>query len=792
MRTLQEKYNAILEGNFSKEQFRRDAAMQLPNLVSKVNSFDDTVSILKNRGMISEKKKQEPIYSTAKPEDHIAPDVLDTGIKFELDKKFGTLEVSEEDFNKAKETAIRNLSKDVLYYVKQDSIQLDTPEEQMEKVKVVKEQADHVAPMVVKAYREYLEAKKEGNGEKAYRYYSKKLNNTYSTRADRDAIEAILKKKYGSALEEATKEEDEYYDKLAAERDAKHDKAQDEYEKIDASLEEEGIAGVDTVRHIAKLTNQLLGANPGNKDVKAFAISVKNDLESGDSSRLSKYSSILDLSDLEKLMNKDLNEDHSSNPNDKYVVRPCKNKKEPWAVWEGEVRVKGFKTKEEAQAFADKQNKEQGLNELDSKEALWPLPEEWYSKYYTVDFYADGPRFFSNETGEEVSYKDISAHYEKEAENYSDIVNEDYADESKGEGLAELERILEELEDLERDATSVLKIFFPSYLKKAQAYGALDFGISSNPHDTTLASIVDEIRGDENALKEGGVNEELSLEQKKVERFLKAIAKEFDYSIQDAANFVKSTISKMDLKESLDEGEWTDKGQSAEMNKERLEALKAKKAKMEKEGAPKGAIATVDKQIGELEKLVSEVDNSDYAMRVRAMKNKKPSAPKAPKANPNAGKIAQLNKHRAQIMRDMEQEAEPEGGPIADKYGDMLNKIDKAIAQLQGATVKEANLNMQEVEEYLYGIHDLLGQPTERPAQADIIDAIFEFFKVEQGLERDDVDVRDVEMLEKAYYADFDELVASTPGYSDYEMYENKKKELKEMFKKIITKVIND
>lgn len=119
-----------------------------------------------------------------------------------------------------------------------------------------------------------------------------------------------------------------------------------------------------------------------------------------------------------------VSEDHSVNPNDKYVVRPCKNKKEPWAVWEGEVRVKGFATKEEAQAYADKQNKEQGLNELDSKEALWPLPEEWYSKYYTVDFYADGPRFFNNETGEEVSYKDISAHYEKEAEDYSNTVNE--------------------------------------------------------------------------------------------------------------------------------------------------------------------------------------------------------------------------------------------------------------------------------------------------------------------------------------------------------------------------------
>lgn len=74
----------------------------------------------------------------------------------------------------------------------------------------VNEQADHVDPMVAKAYKDYIKAKKDSaanidfaeDPEKAYRYYSRKLNNTYSTRADRDAIEAILKKKYGSALEE--------------------------------------------------------------------------------------------------------------------------------------------------------------------------------------------------------------------------------------------------------------------------------------------------------------------------------------------------------------------------------------------------------------------------------------------------------------------------------------------------------------------------------------------------------------------------------------------------------------
>jgi hypothetical protein len=61
----------------------------------------------------------------------------------------------------------------------------------------------------------------------------------------------------------------------------------------------------------------------------------------------------------------------------------------------------------------------------------------------------------------------------------------------------------------------------------------------------------------------------------------------------------------------------------------------------------------------------------------------------------NAKRLSQLKAlkdKRAQIMRDMEQEAEIEGGPIADKYGDMLNKIDKAIAMLQTPEEKEYTL----------------------------------------------------------------------------------------------------
>jgi len=54
MRTLQEKYNAIQEGKFSKDHFLAEARMQQPQLVTRFNGYDDAVQILKNKGMIVE------------------------------------------------------------------------------------------------------------------------------------------------------------------------------------------------------------------------------------------------------------------------------------------------------------------------------------------------------------------------------------------------------------------------------------------------------------------------------------------------------------------------------------------------------------------------------------------------------------------------------------------------------------------------------------------------------------------------------------------------------------------
>ena len=46
MRTIQEKYNAILEGNFSKTQFLRDAKRELSQFLSPFNGYEDTVALL--------------------------------------------------------------------------------------------------------------------------------------------------------------------------------------------------------------------------------------------------------------------------------------------------------------------------------------------------------------------------------------------------------------------------------------------------------------------------------------------------------------------------------------------------------------------------------------------------------------------------------------------------------------------------------------------------------------------------------------------------------------------------
>ena len=118
MRTIQEKYNAILEGKFSKSQFVKDAKRELSQFLSPYNGYEDTVSILKSKGVIYEAKKKEvPEYDT--PGKKYSDEALRRGVDYELEAMglMSQESILEKDFLKAEKKAIKNLDKDPNHYL---------------------------------------------------------------------------------------------------------------------------------------------------------------------------------------------------------------------------------------------------------------------------------------------------------------------------------------------------------------------------------------------------------------------------------------------------------------------------------------------------------------------------------------------------------------------------------------------------------------------------------------------------------------------------------------------------
>ena len=114
MRTIQEKYNAILEGKFSKSQFVKDAKREL----SPFNGYEDTVSILKSKGVIYEAKKKETLEYDI-PGRKYPDEALRRGVDYELEGMglMSNETILEKDFLKAEKKAIKNLDKDPNYYL---------------------------------------------------------------------------------------------------------------------------------------------------------------------------------------------------------------------------------------------------------------------------------------------------------------------------------------------------------------------------------------------------------------------------------------------------------------------------------------------------------------------------------------------------------------------------------------------------------------------------------------------------------------------------------------------------
>ena len=115
MKTVTEKYHAVNEGAMSKAEFVRQMRLSHPQFISQFNGFDDSVQILKNRGLLFE-KKEEVEYEN--PSHNLSPDAVRRGLRYELELAGldPAGDISEDDYMKAHKKAEENIMKDQLHY----------------------------------------------------------------------------------------------------------------------------------------------------------------------------------------------------------------------------------------------------------------------------------------------------------------------------------------------------------------------------------------------------------------------------------------------------------------------------------------------------------------------------------------------------------------------------------------------------------------------------------------------------------------------------------------------------
>ncbi len=115
MATIQEKYNKYIQGSISRDaliyEIRRDEALK--SHVSNVMSFDDSIRVLKQRGIITEaaKKVESLTLDTANPYEYRK------GLDYETDTCYShSPELTDDEFAIVQKKVLKNLAKNANYY----------------------------------------------------------------------------------------------------------------------------------------------------------------------------------------------------------------------------------------------------------------------------------------------------------------------------------------------------------------------------------------------------------------------------------------------------------------------------------------------------------------------------------------------------------------------------------------------------------------------------------------------------------------------------------------------------
>lgn len=117
MKNIQKQYQDLLEGKMSKANFMRNVRMEFPQYVASGNSYEDAISILKSKRILSEAAKPEGVYGhnpNAEAPKNPGIDQLNyyqvyNGIQYELAKM---PEISDETYIKARKKVVDTILKD--------------------------------------------------------------------------------------------------------------------------------------------------------------------------------------------------------------------------------------------------------------------------------------------------------------------------------------------------------------------------------------------------------------------------------------------------------------------------------------------------------------------------------------------------------------------------------------------------------------------------------------------------------------------------------------------------------
>ena len=161
--TATEKYRAVNEGKMAKGEFVRQMRMAYPSVISQWNSYNDTVTILRNRGYITEKTGIESYDS--RMDLNISQNSIDRGVRYELQGQGvdPTTVTDKELVAKVTERVVKNLKKDPLHYINliaKESSHVDK-NDKMKETKRGKVEADTFNGMKKAELKENIQSAKE-------------------------------------------------------------------------------------------------------------------------------------------------------------------------------------------------------------------------------------------------------------------------------------------------------------------------------------------------------------------------------------------------------------------------------------------------------------------------------------------------------------------------------------------------------------------------------------------------------------------------------------------------------